>query len=198
MALLPAIAALPGPGPRLPSLQGIRECKPCRSGEVPCDHQRDADPRMNQEKCPICGGVSARLMGQKDGLRVLRCGTCTVQYSEHAPEVSELRAVQQGVLPWVQHGLSGVRGRRIPPSRTIAGIPQRPHGPLRFARIAARCRVRHRILSRRGAPGGVGSPGLEVSEWAATSARRRFGLDVVQAPFPTALLGPRRYERDLP
>ena len=45
---------------------------------------------MIQEKCPICGGASARLMGQKDGLRVLRCAVCTVQYSERAPEVSQL------------------------------------------------------------------------------------------------------------
>jgi 2-polyprenyl-3-methyl-5-hydroxy-6-metoxy-1,4-benzoquinol methylase len=36
--------------------------------------------------------------------------------------------------------------------------------------------------------------GCEVSEWAATYARQRFGLDVVLAPFPTPLLGSQRYD----
>ena len=46
-------------------------------------------PRMILENCPICGGGSASTVGVKDGLRVLRCATCTVQYSERAPEVTQ-------------------------------------------------------------------------------------------------------------
>ena len=56
--------------------------------------------RMIQEKCPICDGASARLVGEKDGLRVLRCAACTVQYSERAPEVSQLSEIyNKGLLP---------------------------------------------------------------------------------------------------
>ena len=44
---------------------------PVRRG-IPATTNGTRTPHMIQEKCPICEGVSARLMGVKDGLRVLR------------------------------------------------------------------------------------------------------------------------------
>ena len=150
---------------------------------------------MIQEKCPICEGVSARLMGVKDGLRVLRCESCTVQYSERSPEVSRLPQIYNEAY---FHG-------------SPAGYPayeadealHRNRAQHYLRDLMAHTDVPGTLLDIGCATGffldearqrGWKVRGCEVSEWAATSAQRRFGLDVVQAPFPTPLLGPQQYD----
>ena len=88
--------------------------------------------------------------------------------------------------------------RTRPTSRCIASaltqLPQGPHGAhdVPGALLDVGCATGFFLDEARQA--GWDVRGCEVSEWAATSARQRFGLDVVQAPFPTPLLGPRQYD----
>jgi SAM-dependent methyltransferase len=150
---------------------------------------------MIQEKCPICGGTSARLMGQKDGLRVLRCGACTVQYSEHAPDVSDLAELYNKAYfhgsktgyPAYEADESLHRARARGYLSDLMGHTATPGSLLDVG-----CATGFFLDEARQA--GWVVRGCEVSEWAATSAQERFGLDVVQAPFPTPLLGPRQYD----
>ena len=135
-------------------------------------------------------------MGVKDGLRVLRCDDCTVQYSERAPEVSQLSELYNQA--YFHGSKAGYPAYEADESLHRA----RSRGYLRD--LMAHTSVARHPCWMSGAPPDSSSTrrdkagwevrGCEVSEWAATSAQQRFGLDVVQAPFPTPLLGPRQYD----
>lgn len=150
---------------------------------------------MIQEKCPICGGVSARLIGVKDELRVLRCSNCTVHYSERSLEVSQLSELYSRA--YFHGGKAGYPAYEADESLHRA----RSRGYLKD--LMAHTSSPGSLLDVGCATGffldearqsGWDVRGCEVSEWAATYAQKRFGLDVVHAPFPTPQLGPRQYD----
>jgi len=151
--------------------------------------------RMIQEKCPICDGASARLVGEKDGLRVLRCAACTVQYSERAPEVSQLSEIYNKAYfhgspagyPAYEADESLHRARSRAYLKDLMVHTSEPGSLLDVG-----CATGFFLDEARTA--GWEVRGCEVSEWAASSARQRFGLDVLQAPFPTTQLGRRQYD----
>ena len=150
---------------------------------------------MIQESCPICGGASSGVVGIKDALRVLRCASCTLQYSERAPEVGQLpdmynRAYFHGSpagYPAYEADESLHRARARGYLQDLMAYTTGT-GTL----LDVGCATGFFLDEARQA--GWRVRGCEVSEWAATYARSRFELDVIQAPFPTPLLGPQRYD----
>ncbi len=167
---------------------------PVRRG-TPATSSGTRTPRMIQEKCPICGGETARLVGEKHGLRVFKCSACTVQYSERAPEVSQLselydRAYFHGGkagYPAYEADESLHRKRSRSYLRDLMA-----HASSRGTLLDVGCATGFFLDEARQA--GWDVRGCEVSEWAATYARQHFRLDVVMAPFPTPLLGPEQYD----
>jgi len=162
---------------------------------APGTHTRPRTPGMIQENCPICGGGSVGTVGVKDGLRVLRCANCTAQYSERAPEVSQLpemynRAYFHGSRTGypayeADESLHRARARHYLEDLTA-------HTASTGTLLDVGCATGFFLDEAR--QSGWLVRGCEVSEWAATYAQRRFGLDVVMASFPTPLLGPQRYD----
>lgn len=150
---------------------------------------------MIQENCPICGGATAGVVGVKDGLRVFRCGTCTAQYSERAPEVSQLSEIygkeyfhgSPAGYPRYEADESLHRARARDYLQDLMA-----HTPSAGSLLDVGCATGFFLDEARQA--GWRVRGCEVSDWAATFAQQRFGLDVVLAPFPTPLLGPQKYD----
>lgn len=152
-------------------------------------------PRMIQENCPICGGAASGTIGMKDGLRVLRCATCTVQYSERAPEVSQLPEMyNKAYFHGSPTGYPAYEADESLHRARARGYLQdlTAHARARGSLLDVGCATGYFLDEAREA--GWEVRGCEVSEWAATSARQKFGLDVVLAPFPTPLLGPEQYD----
>ncbi len=162
---------------------------------APGKYSRPRTLRMLQENCPICRGVPARTVGVKDGLRILRCATCTAQYSERAPEVSQLSELYNKAY---FHG-SPAGYPAYEADEALHRARARDYLKDLMAHTAAAgslldvgCATGFFLDEAR--QSGWQVRGCEVSEWAATYAQQRFGLDVVQAPFPTPLLGTQRYD----
>jgi SAM-dependent methyltransferase len=150
---------------------------------------------MIQENCPICGGKAARLVGEKDGLRVLRCSTCTGQYSERAPEVSQLSQIyDKAYFHGSPAGYPAYEAdeslHRTRSQGYLRDLMQHAAAPGSLLDVG--CATGFFLDEARQA--GWQVRGCEVSEWAAGYAQKRFGLDVVMAPFPTPLLGTQRYD----
>jgi len=150
---------------------------------------------MIQENCPICDGASAGVVGVKDALRVFRCGTCTAQYSERAPEVSQLSEMYSKA--YFNGSPAGYPGYEADESLHRARARDylqdlMAHTPSVGSLLDVGCATGYFLDEARQA--GWRVRGCEVSEWAATFAQQRFGLDVVLAPFPTPLLGPQKYD----
>lgn len=179
----------------LRSLKGTRmqtrPVRPVPSGAFPGPWNQ----RMIQDNCPICGGVSARLVGEKDGLRVLRCASCTVHYSERTPDVSQLPQIYSKAYfhgspagyPAYEADESLHRARARSYLRDLMAHAESPGSVLDVG-----CATGFFLDEARQA--GWRVRGCEVSEWAAGYASKRFGLDVVMAPFPTDLLGSEQYD----
>ena len=120
---------------------------------------------------------------------------CTVQYSERAPEVSQLPEMYNKAY---FHG-----SRTGYPAYEADESLHRARARDYLEDLTAHAASTGTLLDVGCATGffldearqsGWQVRGCEVSEWAATYAQRRFGLDVVMAPFPTPLLGPQRYD----
>ncbi len=171
------------------------QTRPTRTGITPSPYTQPRTSRMIQESCPICGGASSGVVGIKDALRVLRCASCTLQYSERAPEVGQLpdmynRAYFHGSpagYPAYEADESLHRARARGYLQDLMAYTTGT-GTL----LDVGCATGFFLDEARQA--GWRVRGCEVSEWAATYARSRFELDVIQAPFPTPLLGPQRYD----
>lgn len=152
-------------------------------------------PQMIQDRCPLCGAVAFDVVGEKDGMKILRCRACTVQYSERAPEVSQLAVIYgkeyfngaPAGYPSYEADESLHRSRA---KGYLADLTRHASSPGSILDVG--CATGYFLDEARSA--GWHVRGCEVSEWAATHARRRFGLDVVLAPFPTPLVGPQQYD----
>lgn len=150
---------------------------------------------MIQENCPICGAAAAGTVGLKDGLRVLRCALCTVQYSEQAPEVSQLSEMyNKSYFHGSRTGYPAYEADEALHRARARGYLQDlvAHTASTGSLLDVGCATGFFLDEARQA--GWKVRGCEVSEWAANFAQKRFALDVVMAPFPTPLLGPQQYD----
>lgn len=145
--------------------------------------------------CPLCGSAPGRLVGTKDGLRVVRCSRCTVEYSERTPAPEDLPAL------YSEHYFHG----------DPAGYPSYADDEeIHRDRARAYLRDMHRLMPTPGRLLDVGCAtgffldearrigwkvrGCEVSDWAGGYARQQLGLDVSLGAFPTADLAGERFD----
>jgi hypothetical protein len=157
---------------------------PIRRG-IPATTNGKRTSRMIQETCPICAAASARLMGEKHGLRVLRCARVYRAILRASPgdEPNFARSIR-GLLPWIAGGY---------PAYEADESLHRARSRSYLSDLMVHSRVA-RIVARRGCATGffldearqVGWDvrGCEVSEWASTSAKRRFGPRRRASPLP--------------
>jgi len=144
--------------------------------------------------CPLCGGAPERLVGTKDGLRILRCSQCTAEYSEHALRNEELPGI------YSEHYFHG----------DPAGYPDYEHDEdIHRERARAYLADITRLASTPGSLLDVGCAtgffldearragwrvrGCEVSDWAAGYARDQLKLEVSVGPFPTPDLAGKQF-----
>lgn len=144
--------------------------------------------------CPVCGGAPERLVGTKDGLRILRCSRCTAEYSEHALRNDELPAIYSehyfhgdpAGYPDYEHDEEIHRDRaRV----YLADITRLGRAPASLLDVG--CATGFFLDEARRA--GWQVHGCEVSDWAAGYARRHLRLDVSVGAFPTPDLVGRRF-----
>jgi SAM-dependent methyltransferase len=144
--------------------------------------------------CPVCGTEVASFVGSKHGLRILRCGSCTVQYSEHRPSLAELPERygehyfhgDPAGYPAYERDEPVHRERAHHYLRDLAAHHPRP-GTL----LDVGCATGFFLDEARRA--GWQVRGVEVSDWAAGYGRHRLGLDISLGAFPTADLDGRQF-----
>lgn len=165
------------------------------SGDVPTATLIEGGEALPENSvCPICGSLPGPVIGTKDGLRVLRCPDCTVQFSERQPTLQEL---PDRYGEFYFHGDPAgypayERDEHI--HRTRAGHYLRDlalHHPKPGSLLDVGCATGFFLDEARRA--GWQVRGCEVSDWAAGYARNRLGLDVLLAPFPAVDLAGQRF-----
>jgi len=145
--------------------------------------------------CPVCGGTRATIVGEKDGRRLYRCGTCTLQYAEQSPAPASLAEL------YGEQYFNGAAGGYPDYLRDEPVHRRRARGYLRA--VGRWRRPPARLLDVGCATGffldearlaGWSVRGCEVSAWAAAHARESLHLDVSVGAFPTDELSGDRFD----
>ena len=145
--------------------------------------------------CPVCGARPAAEVGRKDGLRLYRCGRCTLQYAEGAPSEEALPALYD------ERYFNGAPEGYPDYLRDEAVHRKRGRGYLRA--IGQSRGQAGRLLDVGCATGffldearkqGWQVTGCEVSAWAAAYASKTLSLEVEVGPFPNPALAGRQFD----
>jgi SAM-dependent methyltransferase len=145
--------------------------------------------------CVVCDGAPDRVVGEKDGVRILHCGRCTLQYAETS--IAALPLETHYGADYFNGGPSGYsdylgdeRVHRARARRYLAHLAR--HAPRPGAVLDVGCATGFFLDEARRA--GWRARGVEVSAWAAAHARDRLGLDVAVSGFPAPALDDARFD----